>query len=322
MLNRQVILDTLVDGCLQGMFVLRQIRPDRTYRTFWRQTPDDVAVKDPALEVVLPEQAELTEIVFDLLSPNILPGLWPGMEITVQLVYDYFSGQHIVHVQKKGYEEPVTIPKAGQAVVDGAIQESVKHSLLWLVSGPASIYAEEIPTGLLIPSCTLLPPPARLSTMDVLPQRLPEAWKSEITSTLAISTALSGKYGKPMPWRMVREALDGAFQAHYLERTIDSKLWPSDFGDAQWIKIRVPKDVPPLVPPPPDGEWVAEADLQPSQIQDLAEGMGDLLGAAAGHEMKFHLRVELDKNASQQVKQNVNAILEKIARDLSFEKDR
>ena len=237
--------------------------------------------------------------------------------------YDYFSGQHVVQVQKQGYEEPVTIPKVGQAVVDGAIQEAVKRGLLWLVSGPASIYAEVIPAGLLIPGCELLPPPARLSTMDVLPQRLPEAWKSEITSALAISVALSSKYGKPMPWRMVREALDGAFQAHYLERTVDSKPWPCDYGDAQWIKVRVPKGVPsPPPPPPPDGEWVAEADLQPSQIQDLAETMGDLLKAAAGIEIKFHLRVELDKNASQQVKQNMNAILEKIALALSFEKYR
>jgi hypothetical protein len=322
MLNRQAILDTLVDGCLQGMFVLRQLRPDRTYRTFWRQTPDDVALKDPALEVVLPEQAELAEVVPDLLSQNVLPGLWPGMEMQVQQVYDYFSGQHVVQVQKQGYEEPVTIPKAGQAVVDTAIQEAVKRGLLWLVSGPASIYAEEIPAGLLMPGCTLLPPPARLSTMDVLPERLPEAWKNEITSALAISSALSNKYGKPMPWRMVHEALDGAFQAHYLERTVDSKPWPCDYGDAQWIKVRVPKDMPPPPPPPPppDGEWVAEADLQPSQIQDLAEGMGDLLKAAAGSEIRFHLRVELDKKASQQVKQNINTTLEGISPDLSIAK--
>jgi hypothetical protein len=107
---------------------------------------------------------------------------------------------------------------------------------------------------------------------------------------------------------------------------VDSKPWPCDLGDAQWIKVRVPKDVPAVVTPPPlpqpDGEWVAEADLQPSQIQDLAEGMGDLLKAAAGTEIKFRLRVELDKNASQQVKQNVNTTLEEISPDLSFAKGR
>jgi len=321
MLNRQAILDTLVDGCLQGMFVLRQPRPDRTYRTFWRQTLDDVALKDPALEVVLPEQAELTEIVPDLLSQNSLPGLWPGMEIMVQQVYDYFSGQHVVHVQKQGYEEPAIIPKAGHAVVDLAIQEAVKRGLLWLVSGPASIYAEEIPVGLLMPGCTLLPPPARLSPMDVLPERLTEAWQSEITSALAISAALSTKYSKPIPWRMVREALDGAFQTHFLERTVDSKPWPCDYGDAQWIKVCVPKFPPPPPPPPtPAGEWVAEADLQPSQIQDLAEVMGNLLGAAAGSEIKFHLRVELDKNATTDTTSKLNEVLQQVAKQLTLGK--
>ena len=324
MLNRQAILDTLVDGYKQGMFVLRQPRPDRTYRTFWRKTPDDVALKDPALEVVLLEQAELTEIVPDLLSQNSLPGLSPGKEITVQQVYDYFSGQHVVQVLKQGYAEPAIIPNAGQAIVDVAIQEAVKRGLLWLVSGPASIYAEEISPGLLTPGCTLLPPPAHLSPMDVLPARLPEAWQSETTSAVAIAAALSGKYGKPMPWWMVREAMDGAFQTHYLERTVDSRPWPCDYGDAQWIKVRVPEFPPPPSPPPPPpaDEWVAEADLQPSQIQDLAEGMGDLLGAAAGSEIKFRLRVELDKNASQQVKQSVNSALEGISPDLSFDKGR
>ena len=54
---------------------------------------------------------------------------------------------------------------------------------------------------------------------------------------------------------------------------------------------------PPIHSHAPAGEWVAETDLQTNQIQDLAEGMGDLLGAVEGSEIKFHLRVELEKNA-------------------------
>jgi hypothetical protein len=47
----------------------------------------------------------------------------------------------------------------------------------------------------------------------------------------------------------------------------------------QWIKIRMPKFAPPPppTPPPPSESYMAEADLQPGQIQDLAEGMGALL---------------------------------------------
>jgi len=48
--------------------------------------------------------------------------------------------------------------------------------------------------------------------------------------------------------------------------------------------------------------------------------MRDLLGAAAGSDIKFHLRVKLDKNALQDVKKNVNSSLEGISPDLSFDK--
>jgi hypothetical protein len=164
---------------------------------------------------------------------------------------------------------------------------------------------------------------ARLSTMYVLEERLPKVRKSRFTSSLAIGATLSSKYGKPLPWRMLRDALAGAFQAHYLERTIDSKYWPCDYGDAQWIKVRVPKDVlPPPPPPTPEGEWVVEADLQPSQIQDLAEGMGDLPKVAARSEIKFHLRVELDKDAKAETISKLNEALKQIDKQLMLEKPR
>jgi hypothetical protein len=322
MLNKQAILDTLIDGCRQGMFVLRLPRPDKTYRTFWRQAPDEMALKDPALEVVLPDAASLGEILPDLLVQNSLPGLWPTLEICVKQVYDYFSGQHVVQVQKEGYEEPRVIPKAAGPVVDSAIGEAVKRGLLWLVSGPASIYAEEIPAGLLMPDAILLPPPAKISTMDVLPDRLPAAWKEETTSALAITAALSGKVGKPLPWKLVRDGLDGAFKAHYLERTVDSKNWPCDYGDAQWIKVRlakiIPPPPPPTPPPPPPDTYIAEADLQPNQIQDLAEMMGSLLATAAGHDLKFRLRIAADGKTPKDVIDKLNQELNEVNGSLKF----
>ena len=53
MLNASAIVDTLVDGCVAGDFVLQLKRPDKTVRTWWRSRPDDEALKDPDLEVVL-----------------------------------------------------------------------------------------------------------------------------------------------------------------------------------------------------------------------------------------------------------------------------
>ena len=36
MLKSQAIVETLVEGCVQGTFVLKLTRPDRTFRTWWR----------------------------------------------------------------------------------------------------------------------------------------------------------------------------------------------------------------------------------------------------------------------------------------------
>lgn len=323
MLNRQAILDTLVDGCRQGMFVLRQPRPDHTFRTFWRQSPDEAAMKDPALEVVLPEHATLSEVQADLLSPNKLPGLWPEGEICVQDVYTYFSGQHVVQVQREGYEEPLVIPQAKATIVDSAIQEAISKGVLWLVLGSASLFAEEVPAGLLTPEALLLPPPPRLSPMDVLPDRLPEAWKATPTTALGIAVALSSRAGKPLPWKIVSDALDGAFKARYLERTVDSKAWPCDYGDAQWIKVRVPEYAPPPPPPPPpppSDAYVAEAELQPNEIQDLADEMGSLLAATVGQRIKFRLRIEMDGSTPVEVVEKVNETLSAVNEDLKFKK--
>lgn len=47
MLNRGAILDTLVRGCEEGAFVLRLTRPDKSVKTYWREAPDEAALKDP-----------------------------------------------------------------------------------------------------------------------------------------------------------------------------------------------------------------------------------------------------------------------------------
>ena len=91
MLNAGAILETLVSGCVDGLFVLRLMRPDRSLRTFWRESPDETALKDPGLEVVLPEAAELASLAPSLLVPTALPNLWPGPEVTVETLRAYFG---------------------------------------------------------------------------------------------------------------------------------------------------------------------------------------------------------------------------------------
>lgn len=92
LLNRQAILDTLLDGCEQGIFVFRTRRPEGTYRTYWRERPGEVVQRDESLEVVLAEYATLTSLSPALLQPGKLPELWQGEALTLQKLYDYFSG--------------------------------------------------------------------------------------------------------------------------------------------------------------------------------------------------------------------------------------
>jgi hypothetical protein len=68
MLRREEILRTLSQGALDGLFVLRATRPDRSTRTLWRDAPSEADLKEPSLEVVLPEAANLLEIAPHLLN--------------------------------------------------------------------------------------------------------------------------------------------------------------------------------------------------------------------------------------------------------------
>ena len=227
-------------------------------------------------------------------------------------------------IQREGYEEPVTIPKAERATVELAVQTTVRESKLWLTSGPASILAEEIPAGLLTDDARLQPPPQPIPAMDVLPANLPEAWGDKTTTALAISVALSKKMRKTLPWANVCEPIDGAFRARLLERTLDSGAWPCDYVGAQIVKLRLPSEQPPPpIPPPPlptPGVLVAEAELRPHQIQDLADIVSDLIKAAVGHTLRFRIRVELGGSAPlpDEVVEKVNAILKGIASEIEL----
>ena len=324
MLNRKAILDTLLLGCRQGEFVLRVTRPDRSVRTFWRQEPDEAALKDPGLEVVLPEAAEISELPSDLLKPGHLPGLWEADRIGIAELCGYFAGGKVVNLRKDGYDEPVTIPKASREAIYTTVEQAVEQGKLWLTSGQASILAESIPAGLLTDAAQLQPPPQPIPTSDVTPSALPDVWTGQTATALAIAVALSNKAGTNLPWATVCEAINGAIRARAIELALDSAPWPTDFASAQKVRLKLPTG-----PPPPDENvfrlrpdiLVAEGDLRPSEIQDLAEQISDIRRAAAPLEMKFRLRVELDTGGEplpSDTRAALNELLRKVSKALSF----
>jgi hypothetical protein len=323
MLRTQDIYDTLADGCAKGAFVLRLTRPDRTVRTWWFARPEEAVMKDRDLELMLSEAATLAELDGALLAPGRLPGLWSGDTLAVHQVHAYFQGSHAVIVDKGGYEEPLAIPRTEPATVDAAIAQAVAAGTLWLVNEPASLLGEPIPAGVLTEAATLRPPPPAVNVLELLPGALPEAWNDGAATAWNLAEALSQKTGLPLPWRTVREAIDGALRAHYLEL---EGVWPCEFAAARQVVLREKKDFPKPKPPTIDDpsktryrRFIASAEMELAshQIQDLSDALPDLMDWSAARQipLRFVVRIECGDGRMElpdEVLEPINAVLEKV----------
>lgn len=321
MLRHKEILDTVVQGVEEGIWVARLVRPDRSVKTFWRTRIDEAALKDSGLEVLLPETATLTGIDPDLLEYQRLPGLWSGEEIAVGDVIGYFAGGHTVAVPKEGYEDTAIIPKCDPAAVEAAIGEAVERGRLWLISGPASLLGEPVPAGVLAPAATLQPPPALIPVGELTAESIPDAWKEGTANAFAISTALSAVQDKTLPWPVVRKVIDAAIGARWLELADDSAPWPCDLAGARHVVLRVPQGGGEETPKPrPEGALMAEAALLANEIQDLAEQIPEILTATVGRELKFRLRVELggEPPPDSGAVERINELLAQVSEELKL----
>ena len=314
MLRSKGIMDTVMGGVEQGIWVARYARPDRTTKTFWRTAIDESALKEPGLEVLLPESTTLSELSPGLLKHNELPELWSSDEIAVQDLYDYFAGGHVVSIPKEGYEEPLTIPKCEPAEVDAAVSQAVERGILWLTSGPASILNETVPPGVLSASALLRSPPAPIPVQDLMDTAIPEAWQNRKTNALALATALSNKEGVNLPWHTVKSAIDGAIQANWIKRREESGEWPCEFAGAQNVLLEIPQAIHEPPPPPPSGVLIAEADLEAHGIQDLADQIPDMTTAAVGTGLKFNIRIEFggETRPDPEAVEKINALLAEV----------
>ena len=327
MLRRKEILDTVVQGVQAGTWVAQVVRPDRSVRTFWRAPIDEPALKDAGLEVLLPEAATLTELASDLLGYQRLPGLWSAEEITVQDLSDYFAGGRTVTVPRESYDDLVTIPQCEPATVESAVGDAVERGILWLTNGPASILGEPVPAGVLTPTATLQPPPDPIPADELMAESIPGAWKDGTTNALAISTALSIARGETLPWPVVREAIGAALRARWIELADGSAAWPCDLAGAQHVVLRVPvargigvQEDRGQYKPRSKGLRVAEATLPANGIQDLADQIPDIVKAAVGHDLEFHLRVELGGEAPPDpgAVDRINALLAEVSEELKL----
>jgi hypothetical protein len=168
-----------------------------------------------------------------------------------------------------------------------------------LVAGPTSLFKESIPTGVLTDASLLLPPTEPIVAAAILEANLPAAWKHGKASVAGILAQLSVQRGKPMPWFLVQRAVDGALRARLVELDPDSASWPCDPSAASKVTLKaISGGVKPING---DGGSVVNekgvtysAYLQPNELQDLADGLSEILDLQAKHGIKirFYLSVE------------------------------
>lgn len=301
MLNAAAIVETLVDGCVAGDFVIRLKRPDSSLRTWWRERPDGDALKDSDLEVVLSASAELADIPGALLRKDGAPELW-GSKTELQLAdfTAYFSGGKVVQIDRGGYFEGQEVPRASTEVVSKAVERAVGCGELWLVSGPTSLFKEPVPVGVLTDASLLLPPPEPIFAAAILEGNIPAAWKDSKSTVAGILSQLSLQRGRPVPWCLLQQAVDGALRARLVELDANSASWPCDPSAAAKILLKAIAGAA-AVPGSLAGdiknqnEVSFRAYLKPNELQDLADGLNGIfeLQAKYGVKITFNLAVEM-----------------------------
>jgi hypothetical protein len=322
MLQAKAIIDTLVDGCEQGYFVLRLQRPDKSVRTWWMQRPDDVALSEPGLELWLSESAELAEVAPELLGQKRLPELWQTDQISVRSIIDYFIGGKVVQKQKNGFTEPIHVPKANREVVERTIGLAVEKEYIWLISGPSSIWGEAVPFGVLNDAATLSSPPSPVQVTEVLSESLPNAWKDGNCTALSLATALSQKVGKTLPWKFILNLLSASLRARFLELVDASITWPCEFANAQHAQFKM------AAPGTTEGiigtgvilkpnVLITESELDSHEIQNLGDNVAKLfeIKAKRSTPIKISIRVEIGDGKTQpqpQVVEEFNKVLQNV----------
>ena len=320
MLRTQEILATIDRGVQDGLFVASLPRPDRSVKTWWRTPIDEAARSEPALELFLPASATLSDLDPGVLAPGILPELWTGDSITVANIVDYFSGGRTVTVLREGCEEPIDIPTCPTDAVETAIAAAVQQASLWLLNGPASFQGEPLPAGVLTPAATLRAPLEPLPVQRLLKDAVPDAWKADETTVLALSVALANQDGSPLPWAVLRRAVDDALAARWLETTPESGAWPCEVAAAGTVSLRPPPGFDPTPVRPAVSKTTAgygsSAVLDPAALQDLVDALPEIVKAAAGLPLEFRLDVKLGASVKD-IQTNTLESIDKLLRDVS-----
>ena len=307
MLRRKEVLDTVANGAMQGRFMLRLRRPDGSYRTWWRERPEESALGEGNLEAVQLASGTLESLAPTLLRPGAMPGLEFASGVKVADLLTYFSGDHILTVRQSvggaEYDETVAIPKCAEAKVLEAATSAVKASLLWVTNGPMSFCGEEPAAGAIAKTAVLRSPPAPIALTALTPEELPDGWSGSTATALSLQTAMSAKVapaGVSLPWSTVCKAINDALNSRFLEVAAGGPVsWPCEAQSAAVVEFRLPTTATTSAAGGggqlPASEFaIAQASLDGAAIVALADAMADVQAvvAAYGTPLIFKVSVE------------------------------
>ena len=194
-------------------------------------------------------------------------------------------------------------------MVEAAIKEAVEAGYIWMLSGPASLLEQEVPIGLLTDDARLRQPPEPIKTLDIIPPNLQEAWKDGQASAYSISLFLSKKHRVNLPWKTVREAIEGAVRVRFIEVLPSSTPWPCDEGMSKSAQFRIAEST---TPAPLARGLRGSADLTIGDVQNLSEVIADIIGQHPDLDLKLHLQVEVAKVKNKEDLAKINELLRKV----------
>jgi hypothetical protein len=234
----------------------------------------------------------------------------------------YFAGGKIVQVDRGGYAEGQQVPKASSDVVKLAVEKAVADGDLWLVFGPTSLFKESVPAGVLTDSSLLLPPPEPVVAAAILEANVPAAWKDSKATVAGLLAQLSDQRGKPLPWYLVQQAVDGALRARLVELNVDSATWPCDPSAAAKVVL---KAVAGAAEATGAGTGVRlhekgvtyRAYLQPNEIQDLADALTTIMSLQAKYGIKIRFNLAVEATSDDEVNQQASNDLGKLLKEIS-----
>ena len=319
-LRPKLVTDTVLAGVSGGLFVARLRRPDGSARTWWCEAVEAEAASDEALEIVLPEKAELSRLPQALLAPKALPALWTkdgdeaGPLLPVATLLSYFAGGHVAEIPRGNYEDYLTVPACPADTVLASVRQAVEAGTVWLTNPPATSWKEPVPAGALNENATLRPPPEPLTPQDLRSDVIQAAaWRDGATTGLDLAQALSQERSTNLPWGLVRESIRAAINSHWLTLADGSADLDCEYDQARQIKLQVAEDRPPPPPPPPP----ASTSLDVGQLQELADAAPALLAQAGTAELGFDVTVTLKGDVSPDARTAIDAALADIDPNLN-----